>query len=296
MRHNLKLGIYYKKTHIDLEHTLGNLFDNCNAMNFEVFIHPDSIKLTNENIIINNCLNRINLKTDEYNSLDYIITIGGDGTFLSGLAAFDYANVPMLGINTGRLGYLADISPNDIKTALECLANKSFHLEKRVLLKCRTSESRSDSYLALNEIVVHRQDTASMLTVETYLNGEYLATYMSDGLIVSTPTGSTAYSLSAGGPIISPSANCIVLTPIAPHNLYARPLVLPIDSKIKLIIKSRDNSFRISTDTKSIILEEKNIVEIKRATSKYCTVIKLPEHTFVKTLRNKLMWGIDKRF
>ncbi len=290
----MNIGIYCKQTHFDLEETLLSLFQELRKFKAKIWIHQESKHLITNKLLA--LLPELFFLEDELqiDSLDYFMTIGGDGTFLSGLAAINYRQIPMLGINTGRLGFLADITPNEVEQALQCIQNKRYQIEKRMMLETNKLADKHPFY-ALNEITVHKQDTSSMIMVHTYIDEEFLATYMADGLIVSSPTGSTAYNLSAGGPIISPDSDNIVITPIAPHNLTARPLVIPGNKKITLKIECRDESFRLAADTNSMVLCQGTEIIIQKAAHS-CAVIKLNKHSFAKTIRNKLMWGVDKRF
>ena len=227
-------------------------------------------------------------------SLDYIIVIGGDGSFLQAISEFEHLQVPFVGINTGRLGFLADISPDDINSAIDALAARQFRVEQRPLLELLPHIEQIKHPFALNEITVHKRDSSSMIVIHTYIDNSYLASYWADGLIIATPTGSTAYSMSAGGPILSPASQNIIITPIASHNLTVRPLVIPAYSTIKIVIESRELNYMLSLDSTSIALHNPAEITVRKSACSV-SIIKFDGHGFFSTLRNKLMWGVDKR-
>ena len=229
--------------------------------------------------------------------VDLAFSIGGDGTFLRTTASIAHRKVPILGINTGRLGFLADIKLEDLDETLDEIFNHNYRIEMRMLLKTVSEEGNGNNRFvscSLNEVAVLKQDTASMLTIHAFIDDEYLTSYQADGLVVATPTGSTAYSLSIGGPIMVPTAPNIILTAIAPHSLNARPLVVDSNSKINLKVESRSSNYLVSLDGVSQRLNVGTLLEITKA--EYAQpVVKRCGHTFYETLRNKLMWGVDIR-
>ena len=234
--------------------------------------------------------------------VDLAFSIGGDGTFLRTAAEIVHRNIPILGINTGRLGFLADIKFEDLDETLDEIFNGNYRIEKRMLLKTNAITSSKGKQVSnnfasysLNEVAVLKQDTSSMLTIHAYIDNEYLTSYQADGLVIATPTGSTAYSLSIGGPIMVPTAPNIILTAIAPHSLNSRPLVVDSNSKISLKVESRSSNYLVSLDGESQTLEVGTLLEICKATYAQ-PVVKRCGHTFFETLRNKLMWGADIRF
>ncbi len=235
--------------------------------------------------------------TDLDNSIEVLLTVGGDGTFLRAVTYVRDLNIPVLGINIGRLGFLATIQKENIPEAIDLLLTKQYEVNERSLLTVSTNYKNTDLSeinFALNEISVSRRNTTSMVTVETYLDDEYLTSYWADGLIVATPTGSTGYSLSCGGPVITPQTKSLVLTPIAPHNLNARPLVIPDNMHIKLKIIAREKQALLSLDSRITTVESNTEIFIKKAAFTLKT-IQLSQQTFLKTLREKLLWGEDKR-
>jgi len=230
-------------------------------------------------------------------SFDMFVSFGGDGTILRATTYVRDLGVPIVGVNTGRLGFLSTFKKEEVRKVVTEFVNGAYHIVERSLVKVEADFDIPEfgkMNFALNEVTVSRKDTTSMITVETFLNDEYLTSYWADGLIVSTPTGSTGYSLSCGGPVIVPSAKSLVLTPIAPHNLNARPLVISDDTVIRLKVSGREENHLVSLDSRIASIENGKEIIIKRADFK----IKMIEYTsesFLKTLRNKLLWGEDRR-
>ncbi|GMN10704.1 NAD kinase [Croceitalea sp. MTPC9] len=230
-------------------------------------------------------------------SFDMFVSFGGDGTMLRAVTYVRDLNIPIVGVNTGRLGFLSTFKKEDVRKVVTEFVADSFSIEERSLVEIcldHDVEEFGSLNFALNEITISRKDTTSMITVETYLNGEYLTSYWADGLIVSTPTGSTGYSLSCGGPVIAPSTKSFVLTPIAPHNLNARPFVIPDDTEIRLKVYGREENHLVSLDSRiATIPNEKEIVV--RKSNFTIKMIEYKSESFLKTLRNKMLWGEDKR-
>jgi NAD+ kinase len=270
------------------------------------FLHKKDIEV----YIENKFLNLINQESSEGNdfgaiksfetldtSFDFLISIGGDGTILRAITFVKDINIPIIGINTGRLGFLATIQVDVIEQALQNILDGKYRISERSLLSVETSPGNDDIIslnFALNEVAVSRKNTTSMITVETHLDGEYLTSYWSDGLIVSTPTGSTGYSLSCGGPVITPGTNSFALTPIAPHNLSARPLIIPDSTEIHLKVDGREENHLVSLDSRIATLDNGTLIKIKKADFKI-KMIDLLDESFLTTLRKKLLWGEDKR-
>ena len=229
------------------------------------------------------------------NNIDVVISVGGDGTFLRTAEYMAGKNIPILGVNAGRLGFLADVSKADITKAVEELFSGNYKVEERTMLKVE-GDLPSDDYIpyALNEVALLKQDSSSMITINTEVGENFLNSYQADGLIVATPTGSTGYSLSVGGPILMPECSDFVIAPVAPHTLNVRPLVIPDSEVITLSVDSRTDNFLISLDGRSLVLSSDKTITIRKAPFK-TLVVKRNSHTFVTTLRNKLMWGADSR-
>ena len=227
--------------------------------------------------------------------VDFVISMGGDGTLLKAASKVGDRNVPIIGINMGRLGYLADILPTEIDQAINMLYNGEYITEHHDVIEVKTDgKDFKGCHYALNDIAILKQDNASMITIRTKLDGENLVTYQADGLIVSTPTGSTAYSLSNGGPIIMPQTGVLCLTPVAPHSLNIRPLVIPMSSVISLDIESRSHTYLVAVDGRSEKLPETTHLNIRKAPYEVC-IVKRRRHNYVATLREKMMWGADPR-
>jgi len=229
------------------------------------------------------------------NSVDYLVSIGGDGTFLESLPYVVKAGIPILGINTGKLGFLSLVPKDDIEPAITALKEKKFTIQSRTLLNLEATDSifGKNNY-ALNEVCVQRKDTSTMITIHAYINGEFLNSYWADGLIIATPTGSTAYSLSCSGPILLPEDSSFILTPIAPHNLNVRPVVIPDSSTITLKVEGRTPTYLVSLDSRSVAMDGSKELTIRKA-SLGVKLIQLPDYSFAKTLRTKLNWGKDLR-
>lgn len=227
----------------------------------------------------------------------FFISIGGDGTLLRAANFVKGKNIPIVGINAGRLGFLANVKQEKIDAFFPMLFSNDYTLSRRTLLQLGLSKEVVSPFrvdFALNEITISRKDTTSMISVETSVNNEYLATYWADGIIISTPTGSTGYSLSCGGPIITPDSNCIAITPIAPHNLTTRPLIINDRSVIRMKVKGREPQFLISVDSETKAIDNATEIEIALA-SHTVNMVEFAEVSFLKTLRNKLFWGEDNR-
>lgn len=227
---------------------------------------------------------------------DIALSIGGDGTFLRTAERVGNKEIPILGINTGRLGFLADVSAHDIDNALTEVYKNHFRVEERTLLEVSISDY-PDEYkrFALNEIAILKRDNSSMINIHVDIDNDYLSSYEADGLIIATPTGSTGYSLSVGGPIIEPQANNFVISAVAPHSLTTRPLVITDQHELDISVYSRTDAFQVAVDGNSYTLTTNNKLHIRKAPYKI-KVVKRPGHTFYATLRDKLMWGADRRF
>ena len=226
---------------------------------------------------------------------DMVLSMGGDGTFLKAASYVGNKNIPILGINTGRLGFLADVSPEEMEETFEDIYKGNYKIEDRSVLQVTAEGQPLNGYAyGLNEIAVLKQDSSSMIAIHTSINGAYLTTYQADGLVIATPTGSTAYSLSVGGPVIVPHSNTIAITPVAPHSLNVRPIVINDDWEITLDVESRSHNFLIAIDGRSETCREGTRLTIRKA-DYYIKVVKRPSHVFFHTLRDKMMWGADGR-
>jgi NAD+ kinase len=224
-------------------------------------------------------------------TIDFAISVGGDGTFLTTASMVGHLNIPILGINCGHLGYLAEVQTKNVDSVLDRLINNQYTIEKRCVLELSSSKGgKVVSPYALNEIAVLKSGLSSMITVEVTLNGEFLHAYKADGLLISTPTGSTAYNLSVGGPLLDPHVNAIILSPVATHSLNIRPLVVLDDSKIDLKISSRNGSYMVSVDGRSQVLNQEIQLHIERST-RTVKLVRVEGQTFMQSLKDKLNWG-----
>lgn len=232
---------------------------------------------------------------NDLRNVDFFFSIGGDGAFLEAVSLVRDSGIPMVGINSGRLGFLADVAQQELESALESLFAEKYHLQPRSLIRLENDLGLfSDFPYALNEFTVHKQDIAQMITVHVEVGKDYLNSYWADGLIVSTPTGSTAYSLSVGGPIIAPTAANFIIAPIAPHNLAIRPVVIPDSEEIKIKVEGRGSRFMVTLDSRSDAFGSDVEMRLSKAGFSI-NVLHFDNMSFFSTLRNKLMWGIDRR-
>jgi NAD+ kinase len=226
---------------------------------------------------------------------DFIFSIGGDGTLLESVMQSRSRQIPILGINTGRLGFLATVSPECIPVQLEALFDGNYQIEERALVSLNSANDLFEDYnFALNDFTITKTDTSSMITIHVYLDGEFLNSYWADGVIVSTPTGSTGYSLSCGGPVVLPTNDVFVITPISPHNLNVRPMIIPDGSQLSFWVESRSNNFLVSLDSRFRIVDSTIGLTVKKAVFK-ARLVKFKQDNFVQTLRTKLHWGLDAR-
>ncbi len=226
---------------------------------------------------------------------DLAISVGGDGTFLNVASIIGRCNIPILGINMGKLGFLTDVSIDEIPMVIDCIIRKDYKIEGRTIIEAQGKKGGKTSYFyALNEFAMLKQDSSSLVGVCTTIDGEYLHTYLADGLIISTPTGSTAYALSVGGPIMDPSAKNLIIAPVASHSLSVRPLIIPDSSTIKLNINSRSGCYLLSVDGQSVQMCTDHPLIIRKADYE-TKVVRLAQYSFFKTIKRKLMWGMDAR-
>lgn len=293
----MKVAIYGQYYQNSTEPIIKDIFVFFNRNNVEMIIESSFLEILYEKKIVQKEYKTFSSHQELDKSFDVLISIGGDGTILRAATLVRNSGVPILGINAGRLGFLATVQKENIAAFMQFVIDKKYTVSKRSLISLSCSpenEAIKDINFAMNEISVSRKDSASMITIETYLNNEFLNTYWADGLIVSTPTGSTGYSLSCGGPILTPDVKSLVITPIAPHNLNARPLVVPDETEIKLKVSGREEQHLISLDSRILSVKNETILTIKK-TPFQINMVEIPEETFIKTLRNKLFWGEDKR-
>jgi len=292
----MKVAIYGQTYHEQVVDFLLELLDELQKESAEVVIEEEFYKdyLSKGNTTV---FSTFTESSGLDSTFDMFVSFGGDGTILRATTFVKDLGVPIVGVNTGRLGFLSTFKKEDVRKVVQEFVAGAYTIVERSLVQLNTEELDAefgDLNFALNEITVSRKDTTSMITVETYLNDEYLTSYWADGLIVSTPTGSTGYSLSCGGPVIVPTAKSLVLTPIAPHNLNARPLVISDETIIRLKVSGREENHLVSLDSRIASLENGQEITIKKA-SFSIKMIEYTSESFLKTLRNKLLWGEDKR-
>ena len=289
----MKIGVFGRHDQADKLPLIQHLFSSLNERGGDVYVQRDFYTFMTGVLKYKPPVSGV-LNGDPV-GLDIALSVGGDGTFLRTVAHVNKHAVPILGINTGRLGFLADIGSEQLEETLDELFRHNYRIEERMMLQLHVHEHLFQGYnYALNEVAILRRDTSSMLTIHTFLNDQYLTSYQSDGLIIATPTGSTAYSMSLNGPIILPESDNIVLSPVAPHSLNVRPLVIPGGYKITLRVENRTPSFLVALDGRSEVLTMDSELTIGKA-GFTTRVIHRNDHTFYQTLRDKLMWGIDKR-
>lgn len=293
----MKIGIYGQFYHTNAGEYIGQLLELLDNENVKVVIEEKFFELIKLNKTVPDSRSFYETFTFLDRSYDLFFCIGGDGTILKSINYVRDLGIPIIGINTGRLGFLATIQKEEIESTIHSILNRKFSISSRSVLKTACYPDPEDDIfenVALNEIAVSRKNTTSMITVDTWLNDQYLTSYWADGLIISTPTGSTGYSLSCGGPVITPDTDSIVITPIAPHNLNARPLVIKDSTKITLRVSGREDTHLLSMDSRIASLKNDTKITITKAPFTV-NIVELNEQSFLHTLRQKLLWGEDKR-
>jgi len=290
----LKIAIYSQRIEDKYLVFIESLFQTLLNKSVEVLVFEDFYMELSEKLGIDTQVKTFSTHKDICD-VNYMFSIGGDGTLLKTITYVRDKDIPIFGINTGRLGFLTSITTEDINVAIDDILIGDFDLDKRTLLTLETENNLfGEANYALNEITLQKKDTSAMITIQVYLNNEFLNSYWADGLIISTPTGSTAYSLSCNGPIILPGSGNIIVNPIAPHNLNVRPVVIPDNTELTLKIKGRTDNFLVALDSRSLTVPLSMELKIKK-TSHHINIIRLKDHSFLKTLRTKLVWGYDKR-
>lgn len=292
----MKIAIFGQAFYPDTAKYLKQIIKVFRQRKIDFLFQKEYLELIKENHYLSKTNDYLTFRAID-KSFDLFLSLGGDGTILSSVKFVKGFDIPIVGINTGRLGFLATIHKDEVSSSINDILDGKYSVSERSLLEVSTNceEFNSNPFrFALNEVAIGRKDTTSMITVDTWVDEEHVGAYWSDGLIVATPTGSTGYSLSCGGPIISPQTKAIVLTPIAPHNLNARPLVVPNQTHIRLKVSGRENHFLISMDSRIHTLPQDCEVRIKKADFSIKLVSHL-DNSFLKTLRTKLLWGEDQR-
>lgn len=292
----MKVAVFGTAVSVNFLPVLQEFFSFLDSNNIEIQIFKPFYDFLKTELGFNSKTNGFFNSYDDFdNDCRFIFSVGGDGTFLHSVLNIRNFEIPVIGVNSGRLGFLADVSETQVKNALTHIFNDEFTLVERTMLQVDfQGRENLDFNFVLNEITVLKTDTSSMINIYAYLGKDLLNNYWADGLIIATPTGSTAYSLSVGGPILTPDSENFVITPLAPHNLTVRPLVVPDNYEIKLKVEGRGTHFLASLDFRSVPVELTTEITVKKANFKLKTV-QLPGQSFFSTLRNKLMWGIDRR-
>lgn len=288
----MKVAIYSRGTDEEMALQLPGLVEALNKHKIEIVLLQNLP--VNSHLIAQNIPYLENTKELDA-TVDFLISLGGDGTMLDAVTLVKDKNIPILGINFGRLGFLAGIGKNDLASAVDALVNGTYLIDKRSLIHVEADSPLFNGMpFALNEFALHKRDLSPMIKIHTYLNGEFLNTYWSDGVIVSTPTGSTGYNMSCNGPIIFPDSGSFVITPIAPHNLNIRPIVVPDNHIISFEIEGRIDQFICSLDARREIVDKNIQIAVKKEAFTI-SLVRLSENSFLGTLRTKLSWGLDKR-
>ena len=291
----MRIAIYGRSTSDNIAGPIWELFEKLDSLKAEVTIYEPLYNFLSERHVVPGGYKTFSSHEHLPGKVDYLFSIGGDGTLLETIYLVRNSGIPVLGINTGRLGFLASVSKSEISTALQMIRNQEFTYDKRDLIRLETSNNLfGDVNYALNEITVLKKDSSAMMTIHAFVNGEFLNSYWADGLIIATPTGSTAYSLSCGGPIIVPGSENFVITPIAPHNLNVRPIVISDNNIVTLKVEGRSEHYLASLDSRTEVIDSSVELTVRKAEF-HINLLRLKGQHFFKTIREKLMWGIDRR-
>ncbi len=291
----MKAAIYSRAMEEEQLPDVQLFFDELDKQKIEPFIFLNFYEQIKDSINLPADTKTFALSEDLSDDTECIISLGGDGTLLDTITIVKDKDIPIMGINFGRLGFLASIGREEVQTAVKAIAKRTYVVDKRTMIHLDADSPMFGNVpYALNEFSIHKRDVASMIKIHTYLNGEFLNTYWADGLIVATPTGSTGYSLSCNGPIVFPDSGSFVITPVAPHNLNVRPIIVPDNNIISFEIESRSDHIICALDSRRVIIN-KNVQLAVKKESFYIKLVRLSENNFLQTLRNKLTWGLDKR-
>ena len=291
----MKIAIYARNTNDNVSEHIQLLFDKLNEYKVEILFYEPFYNFIKTKLAVAGNVKTFTSHSDLEGNVNYLLSLGGDGTLLETLTFVRDSEIPVLGINTGRLGFLANVAKGEINDALDALIHNKFAVEKRTLLHVSNPKNLfGEVNYGLNELTILKKDSSSMITIHTYINGNFLNSYFADGLIIATPTGSTAYSLSCGGPLVMPGSQNFVITPIAPHNLNVRPLVISDNNIITLKVDGRSPNYLLSLDSRSAVIDSSVELTLQKAEF-YLHLIQLENQNFYSTIRNKLLWGLDKR-
>ena len=291
----MKIAIYSRGVENDQLKDIHKLYEELIKNGVEPVFFQDFFNQFYSSVDLNNQYSTFNAFEDLDSSIDCVLSLGGDGTMLDTVTMVRDSGIPVLGINYGRLGFLANIGRDEIQGVIDAIAERKYVLDKRTLIHLEANVPLfGETPYALNEFSIHKRDISPMIKIHTYLNGEFLNTYWADGIIVATPTGSTGYSLSCGGPVVFPESNSFVITPVAPHNLNIRPIVVPDDNIISFELEGRTDDFLVTLDSRKEIVSKEVQLAVKKETFDI-KLVRLNENNFLQTLRSKLSWGLDKR-
>jgi NAD+ kinase len=291
----MKAAIYSRVLDDDQHEDLQLLFDELAKQKIEPVIYQQFYEQVKDKLSLSPDTKTFSFAEDLNEDIEFIISLGGDGTLLDTVTLVRDKDISIMGINFGRLGFLASIGHDEVKIAIKAIANRTYVTDNRTLIHLDADMPMFGNVpYALNDFSIHKRDVASMIKIHTYLNGEFLNTYWADGLIVATPTGSTGYSLSCDGPVVFPDSGSFVITPVAPHNLNVRPIVVPDTNIISFEVESRADQIICALDSRREIVH-KNVTLAVRKESFFIKLVRLSENNFLQTLRNKLTWGLDKR-
>lgn len=292
---DMKIAIYSRGIENNQLQDINQLLNELASLGAEPVFFQDFFNQIYASLNIDTKYSTFNSSEGMNADIDCLISLGGDGTLLDTVTLVKDSGIPILGVNYGRLGFLANIGKEELHSALDALANRKYVLDNRTLVHVDANIPLfGDTPYALNEFSLHKTDTSPMIKIHTYLNGEFLNTYWADGLIVATPTGSTGYSLSCNGPVVFPDSASFVITPVAPHNLNIRPIVVPDDTVVSFEIEGRSEGFLCTLDSRREIVSKEIQLAIRRE-SFGINLIRMNENNFLQTLRSKLSWGLDKR-
>lgn len=291
----MKIAIYGREFNNSVLPHVQEVFNVLDQYKTPILVYKKYLDFIKDKIKLPDHITVFKQHTELIGQTDVLVSLGGDGTLLDTLSLVRDSGIPVIGINFGRLGFLASINKDEIKKAIEALKNKEYSLDQRTLLNLEsTYDLFGEENFALNDITIHRRDNSAMMIIHAYMNNEFVNSYWADGLIIATPTGSTAYSLSCGGPIIYPSSQNFVITPIAPHNLNVRPLIVPDDVSLTFEVEARSAKFLVSCDSRTETVDRSVKVTLNKANF-HVNLIRLNNESYLTTLRNKLLWGIDTR-
>jgi NAD+ kinase len=291
----MKVAIYSRNLDSDQHPVVQQLFDELSKKNIDLLISHSFFESIRHLIMFSNMPAVFHDSANLDSSIDFLISLGGDGTLLDTVTLVKNKNIPVLGINFGRLGFLASMGHTEFQTAIQALIDRTYVIDKRSLIHLDANKSLfNDMPYGLNEFAIHKTDTSPLIKIHTYLNGEFLNTYWADGVIVATPTGSTGYSLSCGGPVVFPESGSFVITPVAPHNLNVRTIVVPDNNIISFEVEGRTDNFICALDSRKEIVDKKIQLAVRREAFTI-SLVRLNENNFLQTLRSKLSWGLDTR-